>query len=182
MGFDREQVLREAAALMTRRAATSLDEIARAAGISRATLHRHFPGREVLVRALGELGVRRMGEVLDSARLDEDDAAAALGRLIDAAMPEAGFLSYLYSEQLLFDDAEMRAGWDAIDERVAALFLRGQEEGVFRVDLPAVWLNEAFGALVSGCGWAVEDGRIARRDSARFVRELLLGGALRRPG
>ncbi|GGO82641.1 TetR/AcrR family transcriptional regulator [Wenjunlia tyrosinilytica] len=180
MSVDREHMLREAAALLTRRATASMDEIAKAAGISRATLHRHFPGRDALVRALGELGIRRMNEAMDAARLEEGDAVRALRRLVDAAMPEAGFLAFLYSENQLYDDAELKAGWDASDERVAALFRRGQEQGVFRIDLPAVWLTEAYTALIAGCGWAVEDGRIARRDSAHLVTETLLGGALRR--
>lgn len=61
-----------------------------------------------------------------------------------------------------------------------AFFLRGQQEGVFRIELPAGWLSEAFFDLLAGVGWAVQDGRLAPRDSAFALTELFLGGALRR--
>ncbi|MEU6408227.1 TetR family transcriptional regulator [Microbispora sp. NPDC046933] len=47
MAFDRDHVLRCAADLLSRKATATQDEIAKAAGISRATLHRHFAGRDV---------------------------------------------------------------------------------------------------------------------------------------
>lgn len=72
MTLDREQVLRSAAALLTRKSTATMDEVARAAGIGRATLHRHFAGRDALVRALENLGIQEFEAALDSARLDED--------------------------------------------------------------------------------------------------------------
>lgn len=71
MALDRERVLKEAAALLTRRASTPMDEIARAAGISRATLHRHFAGRDALIRALEEHGIAQFVQAMDAARLEE---------------------------------------------------------------------------------------------------------------
>ncbi len=179
MSFDREQVLREAAALLTRKATASMDEIAKAAGVSRATLHRYFPGRDALVRALGALGVEQLEERLDAARIEEGDPVEAVRRLIGEAMPVSGFLAFLYGENQLYDVAEIDEGWGRIDERVSALFRRGQEQGLFRYDLSPAWLCEALYALIAASGWCVQDGKVASRDSARMVGELLLGGMLR---
>ncbi|MDF9812181.1 TetR/AcrR family transcriptional regulator [Streptomyces sp. SPB162] len=179
MSFDRDQVLRDAAALLSRRATASMDEIAKAAGISRATLHRHFPGRDALVRALGLLGNAQMDERLDAARIEEGDPVAAVRRLIDEAIPVSGFLAFLYGENQLYDVPEVTEGWARVDERVSALFRRGQEQGLFRYDLTPTWLGEALYALIAASAWCVQDGRMARNDSARMVSELLLGGMLR---
>ncbi|MFI9101480.1 TetR/AcrR family transcriptional regulator [Streptomyces fildesensis] len=179
MSFDREQVLRDAAALLSRRATASMDEIAKAAGISRATLHRHFPGRDALVRALGLLGIAQMDERLDAARIEEGDPVEAVRRLIDEAMPVSGFLAFLYGENQLYDMPEVNEGWARVDERVSALFRRGQEQGLFRYDLAPTWLGEALYALIAASAWCVQDGRMARNDSARMVSELMLGGMLR---
>lgn len=179
MSFDREQALRDAAALLSRRATASMDEIAKAAGISRATLHRHFPGRDALVRALGLLGIAQMDERLDAARIEEGDPVEAVRRLIDEAMPVSGFLAFLYGENQLYDLPEVNEGWARVDERVSALFRRGQEQGLFRYDLTPTWLGEALYALIAASAWCVQDGRMARNDSARMVSELLLGGMLR---
>ncbi|MDX6330575.1 MAG: TetR/AcrR family transcriptional regulator, mexCD-oprJ operon repressor [Streptomycetaceae bacterium] len=179
MSLDREQLLHDAAALLTRRATASMDQIAKAVGVSRATLHRHFPGRDALVRALGMLGIQQMEERLDAARIEEGDPIEAVRRLIEQAMPASGFLAFLYGENQLYDVPEMDEGWARIDERVSALFRRGQEQGLFRYDLTPAWLCEALYALIATSGWCVQDGKIAPRDSARMVGELLLGGMLR---
>lgn len=179
MAVDRERVLTEAAALLARRATTSMDEIARAAGISRATLHRHFAGRDALIRALEEHGIERFAQAMDAARLDDGDAAAALRRLVREAEPVAGVLAFLFTENELFESGPVNAGWARLDARLAALFRRGQEEGDFRVDLSTAWLTAAFYGLLGAGAWAAHEGRVARNDLNHSIAELLLGGIRR---
>ncbi|GAA2102710.1 TetR/AcrR family transcriptional regulator [Streptomyces albiaxialis] len=179
MSVDREELLSMAADLLTRRPTSSMDEIAKAAGISRATLHRHFAGRDALIRALENLGLRRLEAAVDAARPEEGDAAEAVRRIVAEAEPVAGFLAFLVTENQLFEPGDTHEGWARIDDRFAALFRRGQEEGTFRIDLTAAWLTEALYALISASAWAVQDGKVAGRDAVRMTAELLLGGARR---
>lgn len=179
MAVDREQVLKEAAALLTRRATTSMDEIARAAGISRATLHRHFAGRDALIKALEEQGIAQFAHALDRARLAEGDAVGALRRLIGETEPHAAMLAFLSTENQLFEGGEINAGWLELDARISALFRRGQEEGDFRIDLSPAWLTEALYGLIGAGAWAVHEGRVARNDLNHSIAELLLGGIRR---
>ncbi|WP_254898128.1 TetR/AcrR family transcriptional regulator [Kitasatospora sp. NA04385] len=180
MATDRDSVLEAAVGILSRRPTAHLDEIARAAGISRATLHRIFPGREALILEVGALGLRRFSTALDTARVEEGNAEAALRRLVDAVVPDAALCAFLAGENQLYDHEEINDLWELQDARVRALFLRGQQEGVFRVELSAAWLSEAFFDLVAGIGWAVQEGRLAPRESAFSLAELFLGGALRR--
>ncbi|MER5970950.1 TetR/AcrR family transcriptional regulator [Streptomyces sp. NPDC001922] len=180
MSVDRERVLRDAAALLSRKATASMDEIAKAAGISRATLHRHFAGRDALVKALGGLGVRQVEACVTAARIDEGDPVEAVRRLVAEAVPVSGFLAFLYSENQLFEPELMDEGWNRIDERVGALFRRGQEQGLFRIDLTPAWLTEALYALIAASAWTVQEGRVASKDAGYLVAELLLGGMIRR--
>ncbi|MCQ8187102.1 TetR/AcrR family transcriptional regulator [Streptomyces rugosispiralis] len=182
MTLDRNDVLREAAALLTRRATASMDDIAKAAGISRATLHRHFAGRDALIRALEELCIERSEAALDTARIEEGDAVEALRRLVAALQPVSGLLAFLYGENQLFEGEEINAGWARLDTRLTALFRRGQEQGNFRIDLTPVWLAEALYGLMASATWGVYDGRLAAKDVEYMVLELLLGGARRRSG
>ncbi|MFV0130792.1 TetR/AcrR family transcriptional regulator [Streptomyces sp. HMX112] len=179
MTVDREQVLRTAAALLSRKATATMDEVARAAGIGRATLHRHFAGRDALVRALEELGIQEFEQAIDAARLDEGSAAGALRRLIAGLEPVAGLLAFLVTENQLFEGDQMNEGWARLDARVSALFRRGQERGEFRIDLTPAWLTEALYGLIGTCAWAVQDGRVAAKDFQYMIAELLLGGARR---
>lgn len=180
MAVDRDHVLRSAAALLTHKSTATMDEVAKAAGISRATLHRQFAGRDALVRALESLGIAECEAVVDSARLDEGAASDAVRRLVRGIEPVAGLLAFLYTENQLFEGEEVDEGWSRIDARIAALFRRGQDNGEFRIDLTPTWLTEAlFGLLASGA-WVVQSGKVAANDFHHMIVELLLGGALRR--
>ncbi|MFI5686250.1 TetR/AcrR family transcriptional regulator [Streptomyces sp. NPDC051636] len=180
MAVDRDHVLRSAAALLTRKSTATMDEVAKSAGISRATLHRHFAGRDALVRALESLGIAECENALDAARLEEGSASDAVRRLVRELEPAAGLLAFLYTENQLFEGEEQNEGWTGIDARICALFRRGQDDGEFRIDLTPAWLTEAlFGLLASGA-WVVQSGKGAPKDFQHMIVELLLGGALRR--
>ncbi|MCB8903311.1 MULTISPECIES: TetR/AcrR family transcriptional regulator [unclassified Streptomyces] len=179
MSVDRTQVLHAAAALLTRKATATMDEVARSAGIGRATLHRHFAGRDALVRALEELGLQEMEAALDRAGLDDGPEDEALRRLIAEVEHVAPLLSFLVTENQLFEGDQQHVGWARIDARVSALFRSGQESGAFRIDLTPAWLTEAFYGLVGSGAWAVQDGRVAAKDFQYMIAELLLGGARR---
>lgn len=180
MAVDREHVLRSAAALLTRKSTATMDEVAKAAGISRATLHRQFAGRDALVRALEELGIRECDAALDGARLDEGRASEAVRRLVAEIEPVAALLAFLYTENQLFEGDAQHVGWAHLDQRIGDLFRRGQESGEFRIDLSPAWLTEALYGLMASGAWAVMDGRVAAKDFHFMTVELLLGGALRR--
>ncbi|MEU7719878.1 TetR/AcrR family transcriptional regulator [Streptomyces tibetensis] len=180
MAVDPEHVLRAAAALLTRKSTATMDEVAKAAGISRATLHRHFAGRDALVRALEALGIAECEAALDEARLDEGPASEAVRRLVGAIEPAAGLLAFLYTENQLFEGEEQNAGWATIDDRISALFRRGQLGGEFRIDLTPAWLTEALYGLMASGAWLVYSGKGAPKDFQHMIVELLLGGALRR--
>ncbi|MFD7325522.1 TetR/AcrR family transcriptional regulator [Streptomyces sp. NPDC059875] len=179
MSVDRTQVLRAAAALLARKSTATMDEVARAAGIGRATLHRHFAGRDALVRALEAMGIEEFEAALDLARLDDGPADDALRRLVAASEPCAQLLAFLVTENQLFEGDQVNEGWARLDARVSAFFRRGQEEGTFRIDLSPAWLTEALYGLISSCAWSVMDGRVAAKDFQYMITELLLGGARR---
>ncbi|WP_371581534.1 TetR/AcrR family transcriptional regulator [Streptomyces sp. NBC_01314] len=181
MAVDREHVLRSAAALLTRKSTATMDEVAKTAGISRATLHRHFAGRDALVRALEALGIAECEAALDAARPTDGPAPEAVRRLVREIEPAAGLLAFLYTENQLFEGEQQHEGWSRIDDRVAALFKRGQAAGEFRIDLTPAWLTEALYGLLASGAWAVSEGRVASKDFTFMIAELLLGGALRHP-
>jgi AcrR family transcriptional regulator len=156
-----------------------MDEVAGAAGISRATLNRQFAGRDALVRALEELGLAECERAVEKAGVDVGPACDAVRRLVRELEPAAGLLAFLYSENQLFEGDGQNDGWARLDARTVALFRRGQEAGEFRIDLSPVWLSEALYGLLVSAAWAVSEGRVAPKDFTSNITELLLGGLLR---
>ena len=172
----RDDLLRAAADFLGRRPNATQDEIAAAVGVSRATLHRHFSGRQALMAALEDLAVTEMREVLRAARLQDGTAGEALRRLVAACQPVSPYLGLLYSQSQDLDFDTTMGVWEEIDGEITEMFLRGQRDGEFRPDLPAAWLTESFYSLVAGTEWAIRAGRVASRDFDRLITELLLNG------
>ncbi|WP_143219758.1 TetR/AcrR family transcriptional regulator [Actinomadura sp. CNU-125] len=70
----REQIIAAALRRLNVNPAASMAELAEAAGVSRATLHRHFAGRDELVDEIGTRALDRWEDALDATGVD---AAAA---------------------------------------------------------------------------------------------------------
>ena len=55
-----------------------------------------------------------------------------------------------------------------------ALLLRGQREGVFRVDLPVSWLLTTTHVVMNGAAEEVRAGRLDADDAPWFIEAILL--------
>ncbi|TDZ76817.1 TetR/AcrR family transcriptional regulator [Mycobacteroides salmoniphilum] len=176
MAVSRDNLLQAAAVFLGRQPAATMDEIAVATGVSRATLHRHFAGRAALIEALTVLAVAGMESALDGARLTEDSATDALERLVRACEPVADYLVLMYVQYQNLDLPQALEGFSDVEHRITDLFARGQKSGEFRTDLTAVWLTEVFFSMVAGAAWAIQTGRVARRDFPHMIASLMLHG------
>jgi len=179
MAFDNERVLRAAGDFLSRRPSATMDEIASAVGVSRATLHRYFAGRAALLAALDQLAITQLREALKNARLQDGSAAEALRRLATECEPVSGHLLLLYTESQDFEANQPKEAWAEIDGEIRKLFERGQREGEFRSELSAFWLTEAFLTLCSGAAWVIQAGEAGRRQFGDMVTDLLLHGVTR---
>jgi len=81
---NRAAIVAAAASELARGARPSLQAVASAAGVSRSTLHRHFPTRAALEAALREDAIAEAQRVVDSAASEERPALAVLRRVVEA--------------------------------------------------------------------------------------------------
>lgn len=180
---DREKLLYALAAVLTDRPRLPMEQLAREVGISRATLHRSFPTREAILVELLQLALEVAMRTIEDADLEHGPADEALVRLIDASIPNVAlhlFLSYDRGEDCPARPAT-DARWEPHRQRILALFRRGQEEGVFRVDLSAQWMLDSMGALMFAAAEGLKRGRLAPADAVAAVAGMMLDGVRRHP-
>lgn len=158
-----DALLDGAAVLLAARPAASMDDVARAAGVSRATLFRRFPSRSALVGALCRQAVEAFVAATEPLAGDlGGDCVSALRGLVARLVPLGSRYGLLTSQPL--DDLveqELLGRAAAGEDRVRALVRRGQEAGAFRVDVDPEWVLTALTWLVGGAADGVRLGRLA---------------------
>lgn len=157
----------------------SMTQVAEAAGVGRATLYRHVPCREALVRllvvrAIADIGMRLDGAALDTVPLDE--GLARLARLMLGAQLEFVALKRLVDAagESAVQEAKANA---TIGLQVLAVFRRGLRDGDLRDDLDAEQHRDLFSSLLKSLAPSVEDGRMSVERAAAIVVSMYLSGA-----
>ncbi|WP_028474053.1 TetR/AcrR family transcriptional regulator [Nocardioides alkalitolerans] len=162
----------------------SMGAIAEAAGVSRATVHRHFDSREALVRELCDRSLDRWEEsqvaagiVAATTAQDAELCRAALDRLISAYVDDAEDFGFALTDCFIDVDPDLRSRTETLFELDIAFLVTAQEQGVVRRDLPARWLGHTLYGLSVAARDALRNGDVARRDLDAMVRTTFLDGA-----
>lgn len=168
------QIVATAMRLLADDPEATMQDVAAAAGLGRATVYRHFPTREALTEAIGLAAIDALGAALTACRLDEGDPIAALERGLDAIFT----VGERYRVVMHAGAAAPRKG-----RRVEAAFRpmrevieRAQAEGALVAGPPPEWLVVAIGALIAAAFGQLAAGTISRDDAPRLVMETALRG------
>ena len=161
----------------------SMAVLASAAGVGRATLHRHFATREELLHELGTRSLDRWEESLDAADVagaaasaDPDQVLACLGDLLARFLADSDDFGFALTDSYLVtaDDLVLRS--DALVEREVGLYTAAPATGVLRADVPPRWLGHAVYGLLVAAREALRNGDVARRDLDTLVLSTFLTG------
>lgn len=147
----------------------TIDDIAKAAGVGRMTLYGHFRTRPALIEA-ALVEALRVGEETLSAIDLTGDAREALTRLLASSWSlVAESAALLTAAQGVLPAGRIRELHAGAADRLEELVRRGQQQGVFRTDLPISWLVNAVHYILNGAAEENRAGRIATEDVAHIV-------------
>lgn len=158
----------------------NLQELAKAIGVSKATLYRFCRTREQLIERLVKYATGKIGEAIETSELNTTPPLEALRRLTIKKLEHRELTAFLihYWRPDPTSDPCPDASWDvALD----TFFLRGQQQGVFRIDIAAPALTEIWVSMMLGLVDAERRGRIARAGLASMVERAFLHGAAVEP-
>jgi TetR/AcrR family transcriptional repressor of mexCD-oprJ operon len=142
----RRYVLSAAAAVLAENPAASMQEIATASGIGRATVYRWFANRDQLIEAIHAQVLAEAGELM-SRRLAEDGGALETLVRLSGDIVDLGD-RYRFLAAFRDKRPEDRSTEAELTRRLERFIAAGQRAGELRADLTAEWIASAYGGLI----------------------------------
>ncbi|NIZ91944.1 TetR/AcrR family transcriptional regulator [Kineococcus rubinsiae] len=150
--------------------AASMQELAEAAGVSRATLFRRFPSRTALVAELCGAAAEAYVRAVEGAAPGSGNPREALARVV-AALGRLAAVAGLLGLQPLQEhvEAALLARTAQTEDSLRRLARRGQESGDFRVEVDPEWFVSMLTWLLVGAADSVRLGRLTAAAAQRHV-------------
>ncbi|MBA3261303.1 MAG: TetR/AcrR family transcriptional regulator [Thermoleophilaceae bacterium] len=153
----------------------SMAEIARRAGVVRATVYVHFPTREALIAAVTERAMSEVGQVIEAAEPERGDPADALRRVVTEAWRTLGRYHALIEINTRLPEAELRHRHHSVLATLEPMIERGQRAGTFRADVPAAWHLSMLMALIHAASAELRAGRLPAEQIQSALLATVLG-------
>lgn len=181
------ELLESAGRTLNTRPRATLADIARAAGVSRATLHRHVESRDDLMQQLGALSLALWEESLAAADADAtarsgDPAVvrAAIERLVRSQVASVELFGFTLTDSFFEDQPDFFARAERLEEREQALWSAAQRAGVLRGDVSPAWLSSCLFGLLVAARDALRRGEIGMRAAENLVLTSFFEGSAAR--
>ncbi len=172
----KDSLLDAAATTLAQKPSASMNEIAHAGGVGRATLYRYFPNREALLRELTIEAFERSEQVIAPILAQKQSASDMLRDCITVMVPLGDRYNFLLSGPMFEDDPEIIMLYERQSQIWIGLVEALKSEGVVAPDIPTAWVSAAIEGLIYTAWSSVHDGYIARRDAPDLVFRTLLKG------
>lgn len=154
-GRTRAAILGAAVDVLSDDPAASLADIASAADVGRSTLHRYFPERMDLIKAVARHVHALSNASMEHAEPDCGPPVEALRRVVEGQLDLGPIVNFVYSDPTIAADPEMRAHLDGGDEKIVEILDRLADVGPTS---PTQWPRRVFWALLQAGYEAMRDG------------------------
>ncbi|MEO1359222.1 MAG: helix-turn-helix domain-containing protein [Pseudomonadota bacterium] len=171
----RDAIVEAAFAVFSKNPSAALSDVAERAGVGRATLHRHFAGRDELVRALAKIASKEMGEAVEEACADATTYSEVARLALQALIPLGDRHGFLALETFA-DDPDMQADFAREQKETAEMVDAAKGEGLFDTAVPTSWIVQAYDNLMYA-GWeSVKAGETTHDQAAALAWRTLIHG------
>jgi len=161
--------------VLSRDPSAALSEIADRAGVGRATLHRYFPSRHDLIRALALIAIDEMDDAAAAACEDARSNADAFQKMMAALIPLGDRHGFLAREPIE-DDPEIAGEFERQMSEVRDLVEEVKREGLFDPNVPTDWITQAFDHLLYAAWESVRAGQATHAQAGDLAWRTLTRG------
>ncbi|MGE7957955.1 TetR/AcrR family transcriptional regulator [Pseudomonas sp. NPDC089530] len=178
MALHDQRFLKQLATALVNHPRASMKELAQWVGVSKATLNRHYGTRANLEQQLESHAKEVLARITSSTELHSAEPLDALHHLITEHLAHRDLVALLMFESR--PNTSIQENEAFYLEKLDAFFLRGQQQGVFRIDISAAAFTELFINLIHGMVDAERRGRAASSHSAHTLAQVFLHGGVAR--
>lgn len=150
----------------------SMNDVAEAAGVARATVYRYFPNREALLDELAHAAASEVDARLTSARIDAVAPEEGIARAVRALVGVGDSFVVMARERLRSDPERFER---TLARPLRQLFERGQAGGDVRKDITSARLTESLIGLIVGV--LTSSPSLGPEDMTATITGLFLDGA-----
>jgi AcrR family transcriptional regulator len=153
----------------------SMAEIARRAGVVRATIYVHFPTRDALLDAVMEHAVAQVAQATSGAEPTQGEPKEALERVLLATWEKlSNFQALLAINTARLSAKELHRRHQPVMTLFVPLIERGQKAGIFRGDVPVSWHLAVIRSLVHAASAELQSGRLSEAEVERTILTTVL--------
>ena len=179
-------IVRAAISRWGRDSTASLGEVARAAGVGRTTLNRHFTDRAALIAAVDAECLGLFTAATQKARPFEGTGLSALQRLCAEYVDLGDVLGLIFADNPVVDpdrwaglpDDQGQGGEAGTAEfdPLSAAAARGRADGSIEVELPTEWVGTLAWTSLYAAWLGISTEQVSRQEAARLLIQTLTSG------
>ncbi len=177
----KEKMLDLAMYILAKNPKASLNEIAEASGVGRATLFRYFKSRKQLLHELVVAADNKLEKATTPIIEKNLPARDTLEEFIHVLVPLGASFHFLNSELMNVEDSDMANLYKNQLVRLKELSSRLKSEGEISPEVPLAWIAAVLDNLIYTAWITVSEGDIAPNDAPGLVLRSFLTGLASEP-
>lgn len=171
----KDAIIEAAFQLYSESPSASLADIAERAGIGRATLHRHFSGRDDLLLELTKTAMNELEVAAERAAENASSYTEALKLMLEAIIPLAPRQWFLYCEPI-DEHPDLQAEYKRQAKEMAEIVDEAKKEGSFDEAIPTTWIVQVFDNLIFAAWETVRKEEATAKQAAELAWRTLVAG------